>query len=106
MNQREFIRLADAILPTIDDLDVRICWGLLTMNPQEMSYLDDWIDYLRSEEGCSGFDTLQMDILYSQHRDRVTVAFLQEQHECNRFGLLLSLENLREKCPATVEMRG
>ncbi|MAA79781.1 MAG: hypothetical protein CL916_11025 [Deltaproteobacteria bacterium] len=102
----DFIEKAKYISALIKNEDVLICWNVLLLCPEEMAFLDDWIDYLYDERGCSGFNFLNMDIVYNEKRDEVVVSFLREKHSCNRFILLTFLKELRSKLPIQVEMRG
>ena len=106
MNMDDFCRFATALCEHIQDEDVLNCWNLLLRHPQEMAFLDDWIDYLRDESGCSGFNFLIMDILYTEHRDKVVVSFLQEDHICDRNHLLHVLQKLRAYFSPDLNMRG
>ena len=101
-----FCTRAKEMYVVIQNEDVRICWDLLLRCLEEMYFLDDWIDYLHDERGCSGFDVLNMDILYTAQKDTVMVSFLRESHNCNRFLLLKYLRKLRRDFDAQEEMRG
>tara|TARA_B100000683_G_C12179045_1_gene427631 strand:- start:103 stop:420 length:318 start_codon:yes stop_codon:yes gene_type:complete len=101
-----FCKKAKEIYVNIQNEDVQICWDLLLRCPEEMLFLDDWIDYLYDESGCSGFNVLTMDILYTAKKDTVMVSFLGEKHICNRFILLEFLRELRHDFDIQKEMRG
>ena len=103
---KDFIARATEIGTNIKDEDTQSCWNLLLRCPEEMFFLDDWIDYLYDESGCSGFNVLTMDILYNQNRDKVMVSFLRENHTCDRFLLGDSLKQLRHYFALEGEMRG
>ena len=100
------ISKAEKLLPLIPNEDAQICWSLLLRCPEELAFLDDWIDYLHDERGCCGFDTLNMDVVYNENRDKVMVSFLREHHVCDRFVLLAFLKELRSNFSVQVEMRG
>ena len=101
-----FCNRAKEMYVVIQDEDVRFCWKLLLRCPEEMYFLDDWIDYLHDESGCSGFNFLTMDILYTEKKDTVMVSFLGESHICNRFVLLQYLREIRRDFDAQEELRG